>query len=152
MRAESSNQAALQKTIRVLGICLLVGILIYLLLAKKTQGISVAVKDDHLSLSYYSGDSFDIVFKDILSVTENQALDPGQYVSGTQAKDFRFGVWKNDEFGEYNLCIYANVMRYIVVKTTTTTSVFNLESIDATDSFYKAFLDLLHSRQAQASP
>jgi hypothetical protein len=152
MREGSTNQEAVQKTIRILGICLLVGILIYLLIAKKTEGISIAVKDDHLSLSFSSGDSFNIIYKGILSVTENQALDPGQYVSGTQEKNYRFGVWKNDEFGEYNLCIHANVIRYIVVKTSTATFVFNLESVDATDSFYKAFLELLQSKQGQATP
>jgi hypothetical protein len=151
MRAETSHQDVTQKTIRILGLCLLAGILIYLL-TKNTEGISVAVKDDHLALSHSLGASFDIIFKDILSVTETQALELGQNVSGTQAQDYRFGVWKNDEFGEYNLCIYANVERYIVVKTTTATFVFNLDSADATDSFYKAFLELLQTRPAQATP
>jgi hypothetical protein len=152
MREESSNQATIQKTIRILGICLLVGILIYLLLTNNNKGISVAVKDDHLSLSYSSSDSFDIIYKDILSVTETQALDLGQYVSGTQAKYARFGVWKNGEFGEYKLCIHVDVERYLVVKTSSEVFVFNLESVDATDSFYKAFLELLQSKQAQATP
>ena len=140
MRAGTSNQGATQKAVRILGLCLLAGILIYLL-TRNTEGISVAVKDDHLSLAYSSGDSFDISYKDILSVTETPALDPGRYVSGKQTKDYRFGVWKNDEFGEYKLCSYVGVERYIVVKTTTTSFVFNLESVDATDSFYKAFLN-----------
>jgi hypothetical protein len=152
MRAESSNQGAFQKTIRLMGICLLVGILIYLLLAKKADGISVVVKDDHLSLSHSSGDTFDLRFKDILSVTEIQDLNLGKYVSGTDTKRYRFGIWDNDKFGEYKLCIYANVTRYIVVKTSNNIFVFNIESADATDSFYKAFQDLLQSSQAQSTP
>jgi hypothetical protein len=151
MNAESSHQDVTRKTIRILGLCLLAGVLIYLL-TKNTESISVAVKDDHLSLSSSSGDSFDISYKDILAVTETPALDPGRYVSGSQTKNYRFGVWKNDEFGEYNLCIYADVGRYIVVKTTAATFVFSLESVDATDSFYTAFLELLQSGQAQATP
>jgi hypothetical protein len=150
MRAESSNIGAIQKTIRILGICLLVGILIYFL-TRNAAGISLAVKDDHLSLSYSSGDSFSISFKDILSVTEIQILDLGQYVSGTQTKYARFGVWKNGEFGEYKLCIYAGVEHFLVVKTSSEVFVFNLESVNATDSFYKAFLDLLQSRQVHAT-
>jgi hypothetical protein len=151
MRAESSNQGAIQKTIRILGICLLVGILIYLL-TRNAAGISLSVKDDHLSLSYSSGVSFNISFKDILSVMEGRTLDLGQYVSGAQTKYARFGVWKNGEFGEYKLCIYAGVERYLVVITSSEVFVFNLESADATDSFYKAFLDLLQSKQAQSTP
>ena len=148
----STNQGVTQKAVRILGICLLVGIVIYLLLTKNYEGISIAVKDDYLSLSYSSGDSFDIAYKDILSMAETQDLVLGEYISGTATKAYKFGVWENGEFGEYNLCIYANVDRYIVVKTSNNIFVFNLESADATDSFYKAFLGLLQNRQAQATP
>jgi len=79
MKEGSSNPQGFQKTIRILGICLLVGILIYLP-TKNTEGISVAVKDDRILLSYSSGDSFNINLKDILSVTETQVLDLGNHV------------------------------------------------------------------------
>ena len=148
----SSNPKAVHKTIRLLGICLLVCILIYLLIKKNNEGISVVVKDDHLSLSFSSGDSFDLGYKDILSVTEIQDLVPGQYVSGIATKAYNFGVWENSEFGEYNLCIYANVDHYIVVRTSNNIFVFNFESADATDGFYKAFLEFLQTRQTQATP
>jgi hypothetical protein len=146
------SQDTKQKAVRILWIGLLVGVVIYFLLTRSNDGISVAVKDDHLSLSYSSGEPFDINYRDILSVTEAQALDPGQNISGARTKNYRCGVWKNEEFGEYRLCSYADVGRYIVVKTTAATFVFNLESVDATDSFYTAFLDLLRTRQGQAEP
>jgi hypothetical protein len=152
MREEPSNQGVTQKAVRILGICFLVGIVIYLLVTKNNEGISFAVKDDHLSLLYSSGDSFDIGYKDILSVTETQDLVLGQYVSGTQTKTYKFGVWENSEFGKYNLCIYASVESYIVVKTSNDIFVFNFESADATDSFYKAFLELLQTKQMQTTP
>jgi hypothetical protein len=152
MREEPSHQGVTQKALRILGICFLVGIVIYLLVTKNNDGISVAVKDDYLSLSYSSGDSFDIGYKDILSVTETQDLLLGEYVSGTETKIYKFGVWENGEFGKYNLCIYAPVESYIVVKTSNDIFVFNFESSDATDSFYKAFLELLQTKQAQATP
>jgi hypothetical protein len=152
VREEPSHQGVTQKALRILGICFLVGIVIYLLVTKNNDGISVAVKDDYLSLSYSSGDSFDIGYKDILSVTETQDLVLGEYVSGTETKIYKFGVWENGEFGKYNLCIYAPVESYIVVKTSNDIFVFNFESSDATDSFYKAFLELLQTKQAQATP
>ena len=129
---------------------MLVGVLVYLF-STNVEGISVAVKDNHISLSYSSGDSFDIRYKDILSVTEIQDLDLGKYVSGTETERYKFGVWDNTKFGEYNLCIYANVARYIVVETSNSIYVLNLESEDATDSFYKAFLELLQANQAEAA-
>jgi hypothetical protein len=151
MRERSSNPQVIQQTIRILGICLLTGILIYLLM-KKPEGISVAVKNDHLSLIYSTGDSFEIRYKDILSVVETQDLDPGKYVSGIETKKHKFGVWENNEFGKYHLCIYANIERYIVVKTPTEISILNLESVDVTDNFYKAFMELLQRKQTEAAP
>jgi hypothetical protein len=152
MKEVSSDQTVTQKAVRILGICLLVGILIYLLLMKNNEGISVAVKDDHLSLSYSSGDSFNINYQDVLSATETRDLDLGLYVSGTDTKKYKFGVWENSEFGEYNLCMYANVDSYIVMKTSNDIFVFNIESVDATDNFYKAFLVLLQTKQLQVTP
>ncbi len=134
MTAGSSNPKVNLKTIRILGICVLIGILIYLL-TKNTQGSSVAVKDDHLALSYSSGPSVIINYKDVLSVAETGALDTGKYVSGIETKSYKFGIWDNGEFGKYHLCIYTNVTRYIVVKASTGTFVLNFDSVGATDSF-----------------
>jgi hypothetical protein len=129
----------------ILGICLLAAIIIYMV-STDTESISVAVNDDYLILSYSSGDSFEIKLIDITSVKEKRNLDLGKFVSGIETKKYNFGVWKNDEFGEYNLCIYSNVEKYIVVETTTNIFVFNIESDDATDSFYQAFTDLLKTK------
>jgi len=69
-----------------------------------------------------------------------------------ETKAYKFGVWENSEFGKYKLCIYANVDRYIVVKTSNDIFVFNFESADSTGSFYKAFLELLQTKQVQTTP
>jgi hypothetical protein len=129
----------------ILGICLLAAIMIYLV-STDVESISVAVKNDYLTLSYSSGDSFEIKLKDITSVSEKEDLDLGKYVSGIETKKYKFGVWENDEFGEYSLCIYSNVEKYIVVETSTNIFVFNIESDDSTDSFYQAFMDLLKTK------
>jgi hypothetical protein len=129
----------------ILGICLLAAIMIYLV-STDVESISVAVKNEYLTLSYSSGDSFEIKLKDITSVSEKEDLDLGKYVSGIETKKYKFGVWENDEFGEYSLCIYSNVEKYIVVETSTNIFVFNIESDDSTDSFYQAFMDLLKTK------
>jgi hypothetical protein len=145
------NKDITQKSVRILGLCLLVSIFIYLLL-KDSEGISVNVKDDHLSLLYSSGESFDISYEDILSVTETRDLDLGKNISGIDARKYKFGVWVNNEFGKYKLSIYNNVERYILIKTFNDTYVLNLESVDATDNFYKSFKELLQSMRPEASP
>jgi hypothetical protein len=129
----------------ILGICLLAAIMIYLV-STDVESISVAVKNEYLTLSYSSGDSFEIKLKDITSVSEKEDLDLGKYVSGIETKKYKFGVWENDEFGEYSLCIYSNVEKYIVVETSTNIFVFNIDSDDSTDSFYQAFMDLLKTK------
>jgi len=148
-QAGSSNPQVVQKVIRILGICLLIGIFIYLL-TRKTEGISVSVNENDLSLSYSSGGSFDINYKDILSVEETQNLDLGRFISGIETKQYKFGTWNNTEYGDYKLCAYANVGQYIVIKTSSDIYVLNFESIDATNSFYKSFTELLN--QAEATP
>ena len=149
MNARLSRPQLVQKTIRILGILLLIVILIYLL-TKKTEGTSITIKEDYLSLSYSTGDSFEIKYKDIISVAEMQDLDLGTYVSGKETKNTKFGVWENNEFGKYKLCIFPNVNRYIVVKTLNEIFAFNFESVDATDSFYKAFMDLIQTKPVDA--
>jgi len=147
------NPDLLQKTKRILGVvvALLVVVLAYLA-STRTEEISVAINDDYMSLSYSSGASFEIGFKDILSVTKAQDLYLGKFVSGSETGRYKFGVWDNPQFGEYNLSIYANVARTIVVETSDQIYVINFESEDATDSFYKAFLELLQTKKAQATP
>jgi hypothetical protein len=151
MREESSHPTVTRKAIRILGICFLVGILIYFL-TKNNVGISIAVKDDYLSLSYPSEVPVTINYKDILSVNERGDLELGKYILGIETNNYKFGVWDNGEFGEYHLCIYTNVGQYIVVKTSTDILVFNFENVDATDSFYKAFTELLQTKKTQAAP
>jgi hypothetical protein len=151
IEAGSSNKDITRKTVRILGICLLVGILIYLL-TKNTDGISISVHDDSKSLSHSSGDSFSISFQDILSVAETQGLDLVKSISGIEKKYYKFGLRENNEFGEYDLCINANIDRYIVVKTSNDTFVINYESVGATDSYYKTFMELLQKIRAEAFP
>jgi hypothetical protein len=141
---ESKNPYPIQKITRLFGVCLLIGVIAYFL-TKDVERISVSVQDDHLSMSHTAGDSITIRYEDILSITKAQALDLGKYISGTNTERYRFGVWENDEFGKYHLCVYASVSRTIVIETSDGFFVFNLESNDATDSFFKAFQEMLES-------
>ena len=124
---------------------LLIGVIVYFL-TKDVERISVRVQDDYLSMSYSAGDTMTIRYEDILSINETQDLGLGTYISGTQTKSYRVGVWENDEFGKYSLWVYANVPHYIVVETSDGIFVFNLESEDATSSFYKAFQEMIESK------
>ena len=127
------------------------GIIIYLA-TRKTEGISIGVNDNNLSFAHSSGDSFEINYQDILSVEETPDLDPGIHISGIKTEKSKFGIWENNEFGEYTLSINNNVERYIVVKTYERIFIFNLESLDATDNFYKSFTELLQEKQVEAEP
>jgi len=151
VNARISSPQLVQKAIRILGILILIVILVYLL-TRKNEGISVAVKDDYLSLSYSSVDTYEINYKDITSIAETQDLDLGTYISGIETNNNKFGIWENNEFGKYKLCIIANVERYMVINTSNDKYVFNLESVDATDSFYKAFMELLQTMPVEAVP
>jgi hypothetical protein len=145
MTEGSNNPHLIQKITRLFGICLLIGVIVYFL-TKDVERISVSVQDDHLSLSYSAGDSMTVRYEDILLVKEGQDLDLGRYVSGTETDKYRFGVWENEGFGNYSLCVYTDVAHYIAVETSNGMVIFNLESDDATDSFYEAFQEMLESK------
>jgi hypothetical protein len=142
------NPELLKNTRRILtvAVVLLIAVLVYLGSTRNGE-ISIVLNDENMTLSYSSEDPVSIRYKDIISVTDTKMLEPGHYVSGAETKRFKFGVWENTSFGQYHLSIYANVDRYIVVKTANDIYVFNLESVDATDSFYTAFLDYIKTKQ-----
>lgn len=124
---------------------LLAGVVMYLFLTSP-KTISIAVKEDYLSLSYPSEPSFNIYYKDIHSMSEVKAFDIGTYNSGMSSGDYEFGVWKNAQYGQYHLAVCNGVQNYIVLKTTKGVYAMNIESEDATDSFYKAFGEVLKQK------
>lgn len=129
--------------IRLIGwLVLLVFVILYVIMTDRER-ISVAIKDEILTCSFSSGETFDIKFEDVLSVAEIQNFEPGRFVSGSETTHFRVGVWENDQFGIYRLCSYRDVTRYVIVETQDDYFVINFESENATASFYEAFTTLL---------
>jgi hypothetical protein len=74
------------------------------------------LNDEDMNLASSSGEPVDIRYKDILSVTLIEDLDPGQFVSGIETNRFVFGVWKNNGYGEFNLCIYPVLKEILLLK------------------------------------
>ena len=138
LRIEKRN-----KRIKIAGWLLVLVIVTLYWLINDNEKISVTIADDALICSFTSGGIFEIRLDDIVSLTEVQEYDVGQFVSGSETKRFRFGVWENDLLGAYRLCSYRNVDQFIIFDTKEGHFVINFESNDATSSFYKAFNELL---------
>lgn len=133
-----------QKSLRFTGIAIIIGIFLFFSF-RKTENMTVIVKDESIFLSHSSGETVEIQLTDIQSVNESSSLNIGQYVSGIDSRRFKFGVWSNSEWGEYHLCVYSEVMRTIIIETRNGFCVMNFESEETTDSFYNAFTELLRS-------
>jgi len=129
----------------ILGICLIIVLVVYGL-TSKVETMIVTVDDAYMTCSYSSEESHKIQFQEINSIYEISELDFGRFVSGIETERYKFGVWENERFGEYNLCGFTNVPEFIVVETGDRVFVLNFESTEATQSFYRAFMELLESK------
>lgn len=89
----------------------------------------------------------EIAYRDILSVTQTDALDIGTNLSGLNTDQCWFGVWRNSAYGEYTLCASPSVPRYIVLETENGVIVCNYNNEDATQNLYTALVDWLAEKQ-----
>ena len=144
----TNNTQNTKKTRLLFWFVLLAAIILFSLIYKPKK-ITLAVEENFLSCSYTSSEPLKIHFSDILSINLQKDLEIGEYISGIQTKDHHFGVWKNDQFGEYKLCIEMDVHLFLVIFTPEDKYVINFESEDSTESFYKAFMELLEKKQEE---
>lgn len=100
--------------------------------------VSVEIEDEGMVVWSASGYSCGVVWDEVQNVEVRDAFELGEMVSGTDEEKEKSGVWENREFGQYQLCIDAEISRFIILSTDEEVVVMNYESGDSTDSFYEA--------------
>lgn len=93
--------------------------------------------------------SVELSYRNILSVTETDTLDPGTNLSGVSTDKCWFGVWQNSAYGQYTLCATPSVSRFIVLETAEGFVVCNYESDDSTQGLYKGLVELLEAKRQE---
>ena len=113
------------------------------------RGSAVGMKssDRELVVSGNSGASVTIAYADIQTIEMREYLDYGTVVDGVDGKKEKSGTWKNEEFGEYRLCVDAKVNSCIVLYMESEIQVINIESNESTASLYEAILKLVDNTE-----
>ena len=70
-----------------------------------------------------------------------------QVLRGTDTRSSCIGVFRNEAFGEYYLCVMPAYESYIVVHQPDSVAVFNYESKETTEDAYHFLQQMLDDRQ-----
>ena len=101
--------------------------------------------EQQLTIKEPWGSAFTVLYDDILSINLREVKDYGAYVKGMDTDNTCYGIWHNDEFGDYRLYIQKAIPLDLVITTASDTIVLNLESEDVTRQLYDQILGYMNS-------
>lgn len=99
--------------------------------------------DGRLEVQSNSGYTIDIDYENVEKIELRENLDYGRMLDGTDQSKEKSGLWENEEFGEYRLCVNAKIDLCIALETPSGVFVVNYESAKSTESLYEAILKQL---------
>lgn len=91
----------------------------------------------------YQQENIQVPYSAVKQVTLEELPDTGTLIEGDKTKAYQFGVWENDVWGRYVLCIYRSSNKCMVIETENMRYVVNGDSDLASETMYGQFLDLL---------
>ena len=104
----------------------------------------LSLEGEAVTLTGPEGSSFSVPYSNIVSMELREDFEPGTAVNGGLKNRICYGLWHNEELGDYQLFISDKINVVILLHTTAgETLVFNYESEDTTRNFfdtYPAFL------------
>jgi len=99
-------------------------------------GPGLDLTDEILSLSQGKDQLASIPFGEIRSMSLTDEFDTGETAGGERKGHYLTGGWKNDDLGDYTLCINDQIGMYIIVETDSSAVVFNYESAATTRGIF----------------
>ena len=104
----------------------------------------LSLGDETVTLSGPENSSFSVPFSSIASLELRESFSPGVAVDGGVKNHIRYGLWHNDEWGDYQLFTSEKIEPVIVLYTEEgDVLVYNYESDKTTRSHYETFTDYL---------
>ena len=104
----------------------------------------LSLGDETVTLSGPENSSFSVPFSSIASMELRESFSPGAAVDGGVKNHIRYGLWHNDEWGDYQLFTSEKIEPVIVLYTEEgDVLVYNYESDKTTRSHYETFTDYL---------
>ena len=127
-------------------ICLVVVAVLVVLMGPQSS-VSMEALDQELVMKGTSGYTLRTTYAEIRQAELRESLEYGAVVNGESGKREKSGTWKNEEFGEYRLCVDAKVNSCIVLYMESEIHVINIESNESTASLYEAILKLVDNTE-----
>ncbi len=107
-----------------------------------TSSATLNLQDDGISISASDDLTVEVAYADIESITLEALPDSfGTCVDGKEGRNYSYGVWQSDAWGDYILAAKTSLTQVIVIETEEQTVVFNYESDDVTAQLYEHFLE-----------
>ena len=98
--------------------------------------VDFALSEDRLSISGPGEFTVSVEFSDVSSIAFRDSLDQGVCIDGGSEGSYTYGIWENEEFGQYALHVLTKVNAYIVLtEVDGDVIVFNIESDKTTEAF-----------------
>lgn len=124
--------------VHLLGVVVIAGIFLGIF-GKFSAKTDISSIDGGIALVDPSGSSREIIYS---RVTELSLISlPESYgtcLEGASEKGYRYGLWENEDWGQYTLCVKENAKKAIWVRQGDEILVFNYEGDKPTESFYEA--------------
>lgn len=121
------------------------GVFFYGVFGRNT--LLLSLDNDTVTLSGPESSSFSVPFSSISSMELREDFDPGAAVEGGVKNHIRYGLWRNEELGEYRLFASDKIGSVILLRTAEgEILVYNYESEQTTRSHFESFLDFLRQQ------
>ena len=111
---------------------------------KPVRSTSCVAQEGRLLVTGRSGYELPVIYEKVTIIEYREEIDFGTLIDGVDDGKEKSGRWKNDEFGQYLLCVNAKVNPCIVLHTEEQTIVINYESQQSTQALYDALVEQIN--------
>jgi len=100
-------------------------------------GPGLDLTDETLALSHGKNQIASVPFGEIRGMSLSSEFDTGEMTEGERRGHYLTGSWKNNDLGNYTLCVNDQIEMYITVETDSSAVVFNYESAATTQGIFE---------------
>ena len=100
-------------------------------------------QDDRLTLNYPDNRTAEMLYEDVTAIEYREVFDFGTPVTGGMESKCKFGLWNNEEFGDYQACCHVDIPDCIIFTAADTHYVISFESPETTIALYESVRAML---------
>lgn len=124
-------------------VLLVVFVVVTFLLPNGRQRNLFTWEETQLRITFPDETSRSISYDSLDAIVLVETPNFGVCLSGEDGGNYRYGLWKNDELGEYTLCAYRSFTRVIQLTTESETYWISYESEQTTEGLYRSIVQTL---------